>query len=432
MIDTSSAFSEGGSVNINTRNLMLREGSTIDNTTILGSRSGAVNITATGNFTLESNSSVSGRTLGIDSQGSSFVIRTGRLTVSDNSVIANESLESGRSGSISIFATESVSAINGGSISTGSAVGTGDGGPLTIQAPFVLVDGGSIAANSSGEGGAGSVVLTGLQNLTVRNQGEVSARGIFETSGAGDVLVSAQTILLEDGGKIIVAAPSSNGGNIDLTANRYLLLRRGSFISAEAGTEDASELLNPTAQLGSGGNVRIQSPFVIAPPNENSDISANAFTGEGGRVDITATGIFGLELREARSPSSDITASSEFGTNGIVELNVLDTSFIQNDVADLPDVPVDTDRLIAGSCIARSAGGTFVVSGADGLQQQPGREETAIFSTGEVRGLSEESITEAAVWKKGDPILEASDMYELTQGRAVLSHDCSQSSDSPG
>ncbi|MEM1309345.1 MAG: hypothetical protein AAGF98_07570, partial [Cyanobacteria bacterium P01_H01_bin.153] len=89
-------------------------------------------------------------------------------------------------------------------------------------------------------------------------------------------------------GKIISNSASGDGGNLDLRLDDFLLLRNGSRISTNAGT---------TQTLGDGGNIDIEAPFVIAVREENSDITANAFLGDGGEVNISATGIFGLEFR---------------------------------------------------------------------------------------------------------------------------------------
>ena len=303
----------------------MKAAASINTSTLEGSRSGDINISASGEVQISGGSRLFGDTLVFDpdnpdhpnigSRGADVTINAAQLTVSDGGFISNAAIGTGRSGDISITATELVSVNSRGFISTGATgipgesttnpnttdpiSGVGDSGDITVRAPQVLLDDGFIAASSLNQGNAGSVFLLDVDNLTVRNGGEVGARAVFEESFAGSVVVEAQTIVLEDGGSIETAAPSSNGGNIDLTANRYILLRRGSFISAEAGTADASELLTPPEGLGTGGNVTIQTPFLIAPTTENSDISANAFVGDGGRVNVSATGIFGIEFKNA-------------------------------------------------------------------------------------------------------------------------------------
>jgi len=61
-----------------------------------------------------------------------------------------------------------------------------------------------------------------------------------------------------------------------------------------------------------------------ANPDENSDITANAFQGNGGNINISTNTIFGLKFRSQLTPLSDITASSQFGLSGQVTINRLD------------------------------------------------------------------------------------------------------------
>ena len=105
---------------------------------------------------------------------------------------------------------------------------------------------------------------------------------------------------------------STDGGNIEIGLGGNLVLRDNSQITATAGTDRAG---------GDGGNIRINASFIIAVPQEDSDLTANAFAGDGGNITINANGILGLEFRDQQTPLSDITASSEFGQQGEVEIN---------------------------------------------------------------------------------------------------------------
>ncbi|MDF5733525.1 MAG: hypothetical protein PUP92_37510 [Rhizonema sp. PD38] len=88
-----------------------------------------------------------------------------------------------------------------------------------------------------------------------------------------------------DLGMITAQTRSGNGGNITLIPQNLLLLRNHSLISTTAGTSSAN---------GNGGNITINAPngFVVATPNENNDIIANAFNGSGGQIQINAQGIY--------------------------------------------------------------------------------------------------------------------------------------------
>jgi large exoprotein involved in heme utilization and adhesion len=104
----------------------------------------------------------------------------------------------------------------------------------------------------------------------------------------------------------------------------------------------------------------------------NSDITANAFSGNGGTVTINAQGIFGIQPRQQPTPQSDITASSTGGgINGVVDINTLEIDPSRGFI-DLPTNVVNTSRLVAQSCSAFGKGGSeFTVTGRGGLPDSP-------------------------------------------------------------
>ncbi len=190
-------------------------------------------------------------------------------------------------------------------------------------------------------------------------------------------------------------------------------MRGGAFISTTAGRSQAG---------GDGGNISINSKFIVAIPKENSDIKANAYTGSGGKVQINSQGVFGIESRPKPTEKSDITASSELGVSGITNINAPDTTSIQNSFTELSPNVIDTNALIANSCISRSPKqeGTFFITGSGALRNSPGDELITVYSTGEVRNIEPTSRT----WKKGDAIVEPQGLYRLADGRLVLSREC--------
>jgi filamentous hemagglutinin family protein len=304
------------------------------------------------------------------------------------------------------------------------------GGNVNIEVGFLeLLQGGQIVATSDGSGSAGSISINALDRVQINGvdpnfderfesfsrfgdsyepQSNISVRSLA-TGRTGNILINAPVLELEDQGQIIAESAAVDGGNIVLNLGDLLLLRNGSLISTTAGTEQSG---------GNGGNITISVPFIVAIPEENSDIAADAFEGSGGNVNITARGVFGIEPRPERTPLSDITASSELGVSGIINLNVLDTGFIENNLSSFEDTIIDTSTLTAGSCIARTEEdhGSFVVTGRDGLPQRPGDTGIAAYPTGTVRMVAESTANQ--------PIQEPDGVYQLPDGRLVLSREC--------
>ncbi|MCF2148909.1 hypothetical protein IQ276_021265 [Desmonostoc muscorum LEGE 12446] len=192
-------------------------------------------------------------------------------------------------------------------------------------------------------------------------------------------------------------------------------MRRGSGISTTAGTAQSG---------GDGGNININSRFIVAIPQENSDITANAFTGTGGNIEINSQGIFGIESRPKPTEKSDITASSELGFAGVITIKIPDNSSIQNSFTELFPF-IDTNALIANSCISwgtKRQENSFTITGSGGLpSSRPGVLLVSTYATSEVRGVE----TTSRPWKKGDPIIEPQGLYRLNNGQLLLSRECS-------
>ncbi|MEA5469723.1 filamentous hemagglutinin N-terminal domain-containing protein [Spirulina sp. 06S082] len=269
-------------------------------------------------------------------------INTTRLSIRDGSRIGVATVD-GLGGSIAIRASESVE-ISGrsadGTVASGifaNSDGAGTAGNLRIDAGFLHIsDGGEVTVSSTGTGNAGNLTILTSNNLELFNQGKLSAQ-----------------------------TASGEGGNIDLTVGRILLMRHNSSISAEAGG------------TGNGGNIDIRAGFIVAVPKENSDIIANAIAGRGGNINIITQGIFGLEFRNL-TPESDISASSQFGVDGNVNITTLGFDPTQG-LNQLSTELIDPANLVRQGCPSNRTearefdrqGSKFVIVGRGGIPLNP-------------------------------------------------------------
>ncbi|BAY26449.1 hemagglutination activity domain protein [Calothrix sp. NIES-2100] len=250
--------------------------------------------------------------------------------------------------------------------------GTGDAGALTIQANDILVEGKNIHTSAIAAGalipletarrfynlpdaptGNIGVLNINTQQLTVRDGGRVSVT--YEGTGnAGQLNIQAEQVFL-DTGNIIATTASGKGGDINLAIGNNLLSRHGSKINAEAGGN------------GNGGNINISSPVIVGL--ENSDIIANAFNGNGGNINITTQGIFGLKYSTQLTSENNITASSQFGVNGTVDINNFGVD-PNSGLIELPANITDSSQQIATGC-SNNIGSSFVATGRGGVAQNP-------------------------------------------------------------
>ena len=363
--------------------------------------------------------------IGATGDGGNITIFTDTLTITNGALLSTSTFGDGDAGSVIVHAQGTVvvggtnedELPNSGIFSQATQRATGDGGNIEVYADSLeVLDGGRLNANTISSGNAGGIIIE-LDNQLFLSDGEISVASFSNTgseSSAGNIEITAGQVFLEDGSSLSATSGTADGGNIVLMIDSLLVLREGSTISAEAGIFQGG---------GDGGNITITVPFIVAIPTENSDIIANAFEGDGGQVNITAQGVFGIEPRSELTSLSDITASSVQGVSGVVTINSPDTNFIQNDLTELPDTLINPETLVVNSCIVRSqtTGGIFIITG-DSLSDSPNETFVAPYATGNIQTINEDA---PGLSSSNNTIVEPSGVYQTADGRLVMSRDCS-------
>jgi filamentous hemagglutinin family protein len=389
LVTATEGVKDGGNLTITTSKLIVRDGAQIATSTF-GEGAG-------GNLTVNASESVD---------------LIGSFSTPDiiPSVLASATLSSGKAGDI-VLNTTRLRIQGGARISAASGAAqqqqnskfipaTGSGGNLTVNASESVeiigtsTDGSasSLSTQTLGSADAGKVTISTGQ-LIVRDGARVSVSsqagknvtyvGDARNLGkAGELNVTARSILLDNQGKLTSETDTGQGGNINLQLRDLLLLRRNSQISTNAGKSQA---------IGDGGNITINAPngFIVAKPQENSDITANAFMGSGGKVQINTTGIFGIAprsredlARQLRTDdptkldpqnlfTSDITAISQTNPtlNGVVNINTPEVE-INRGLINLP-VEVEEPRLAQGCDVAAQNQSEFIITGRGGIPSNP-------------------------------------------------------------
>jgi filamentous hemagglutinin family protein len=303
----------GGKITISANSFSLLDGANIFANTNGQGNGGTIQINANDSVTISGTSSTRGDSSEISARtnssnrGGDIFINTRNFNLSNGGVVNAQTLNDGGGGNIVVNARR-VEVINGGQILSDTS-GRGNAGNITVNTTNqVIVDGIDTTLNDriAKFGTSRGIINTlehGASGFFVRSQG---------LGNAGDIEITSPKIQLDNLGKLFADSASGNGGKIRLQVSDLLLLRRGSALSTTAGTDRAG---------GDGGNITIDAPFIVAVPKENSNIQANAFEGNGGNINITTNGIFGIESRDRETLLSDITASSQFGREGQVEIN---------------------------------------------------------------------------------------------------------------
>jgi filamentous hemagglutinin family protein len=398
-----------GEIAIETKRLIVRDGSSIDALSNGNGRGGNITVDAPVSVEVRGNGQFTSITSQAFKSGNAgeVKVKTGRLILQDGGQIASSTRRggAGNGGTVIVDASESVEAsgqaktLNGEVRPSGLLAETtepsttGNGGTLKINTGRLVVQKGarlSVAADNGSKAQAGSLDINASKSVEVSGSGSavlavsespkpagdlkintdnlivwdgaevsVSSKG---SGDAGNLQIQAGSIRLENGGKLTATTLSGKGGgNITLKDLSLLLLRGNSEISTDARGE------------GNGGNINIDTDLLIGLGN--SDITATAIKGRGGNIRINPQGIFGLEPRSQRTPESDITASSELGIDGMVEINRPDVD-PTSELVVLPAEIVDASGLVAQGCPAGggniAAGSSqFVVTGRGGLPPTP-------------------------------------------------------------
>ena len=475
---TSSETASGnaGELRIDTRRLLVRDGAQVS----AGARGsgkgkgGSLLITATEKVELIGESADSQFPSGLFtySEGSGDAgelrIDTRRLLVRDGAQVSAGTLGQGKGSSLLITATEEVELI--GTAADGlqtsglftQSQGIGDAGELRIDTRRLLVrDGAQIGAGTFGSGKGGSLLITATDSVEVIGQsadGQFTS-GLFTQSGetasgnAGDLRIDTRRLLVRD--RALISSRSrgeGTAGNIDITARDTLQANNGTIATDSTQTRGGAITIkasnirlfgnsdirsNVASGAGGGGNIDILAGSILA--FDDSNILAFARDGRGGDVTLNTPAFFGENYRPApRSidPATlngnnqvDINATGNIASGNIT---LPDTTFIQNSLTELPSNQIDTDSLLASSCIVRRnqpTRGSFTVTGTGGLQERPGDTQMSSFPTVDVETLPSDGTASNTnlhrSWQKGDPIVEPQGVYRLPNGKLVLSRECS-------
>ena len=417
----SGAEGSSGGVTISTTNLNLSGGSGVDASVLGTGNAGAVQVKATGNIIVGGESS-EGSTSGISSgvntgaEGNSggVTISTTNLNLSAGGRVTAGTLGTGDAGAVQITATgdiivdgEGLNGIPSGITSSVNTGAEGSSGGVTITTTNLnLSAGGLVDVSTLGTGDAGGLIVEATESITIdgfieRFRSGISANAFNENGNGGDISVSTGKLTIANGGTIeatnfedtgLVTSPGTGRpGTIDITADAIELTENARIEAVTQSTEGESgsvklkiaediTLQNNSSisaqALGeaNGGNLDIDSRFIIAFPNGDNDIIANAQQGNGGSININAESLLGIADRPLNDTTNDINASSEFSLDGNVTISTPDVNPAQG-ATELPTNVVELGETTAQACEANresAAKNGLNITGKGGIPAEPG------------------------------------------------------------
>lgn len=383
-ISASTQAGQGGRLRVNATDIVqvdnggrliaeATEGGTAGNLTINSRR-----------LNLRNRAQISVRSTG-SGQSGNLIISAHQVRLSDRALLSAET-EAGRGGNLNFQISDSLwSSSSRISASTES----GEGGNINLQnLESLTIDGGEITA-SAFTGRAGNIDINVSNSINLRNRGRLAVEATGSDGEAGNLTLSTNDFTLENS-SATVSSQQGRAGNLTLNANTVQLDQgRITAETAETGgsaganitlngvdtlsLRNRSQISANARESANGGNVTIQSDFILARPTEDSDIRANAIAGNGGNIAITTQGLFGTQPADVPIAGvSDITASSERGIQGVVEINNPNPNPTQGlEFAEAPPETVPLAQECAPTTELDRERSSFVVVGRGGVSPSP-------------------------------------------------------------
>jgi filamentous hemagglutinin family protein len=301
------------------------------------------------------------------------------------SLIRTSNFSDGKGGDIRLEIRNGLELSPGAILST---TGTGEAGNIHIEAKTVTLQDGMISADTVGSGHAGNITINATEQI-FSDYSDIASAALEDSTGdAGSIVLNTSELRLTEEGvvtsysygkgnagsiqittdsaflagisDITTRAENAGGGNITLQVRENLELFDDAIITAEAGGDNPQD---------KGGNITISSPAIFTL--DNSQLLANAYGGNGGRIDIN-TAQFNV-LGDSR-----IDVSSELGLNGEFLLN---STKLRDEFLVLPPQQILSFPELQDRCagFTRDKAGKFVITIRDVPPQSPRDLKTGTF-----------------------------------------------------
>jgi large exoprotein involved in heme utilization and adhesion len=299
----------------------------------------------------------------------SVTVMAPQITIASGGEIASTTAGTGMGGSVSVAAPGALVLDGQGVAGTqiaASATNTqsGPGGPVTVEAGTLTIQGGAqIASTTTGPGKGGNVNVTVVSDIALPDSGpQITARSIG-SGDAGSVTISAVRLLMNNGAAISTEAGTStaSGGNLTLRVRDFLYLTSSQITTSVKG------------ETGNGGNIAIDPQLMIL---NHSSIIAEAVEGHGGTITINA-GEF------IPSSYSIISVTSQLGISGTIEINGPRVD-VNGALVVLSSELRGRAAVLREACSARSDHpiSSLVEAGRGGLPQDPDATLPALYIPG--------------------------------------------------
>ena len=368
------AGGDGGDIQIAARDVTLQNGSGIGSATLGVGNAGDIRLNVSGQCVVDSSyiyaDSMSGaagaagdiviQAGDLEMRGSGYIgsstygnsaggnvsITAGSMSLADSSFVAADATSSGKAGDVTVCAD--TLQLTGNSFLTTESWGSGAAGTMRIQTSQLQIEGAQplsagIFSSADGSGHAGSIEIqagqVSLYNAEIgcsANQGD-----------AGSVTLQSGSSISLDQSYVAVDSTFGNAGTVTLQAPSTIVLQQ-SLVGAFAG-------LN-------GGNITIE-PQILGLTD--SGLDANALTGNGGHISITADFLY--QLGNSFITAISYNPSAQPGT-----VSIMSGVDFANSLSALQVAPLHEGSKIREGCARKNPrANSLIVRGKGGVADRP-------------------------------------------------------------
>jgi filamentous hemagglutinin family protein len=430
--------STGGLIQVNGRNIDLKDGSVFLIQNTIPSTPGVIRVNAS-NFLLEGESST-GIPSSITTEALEFgnaadiQVSASNLVLKDGGAISTGTFGAGQSGNININVAQTIqmyrtsAGINNGNFRStivDFTVADGNAGKITITAQELIATGGaSIQSVTYGTGNAGDINLD-IDSVDLNGATEQDAlftfitSGTFSTGNSGNVTLNANSLKLSDGGAISSdSTADGNAGNVTINASDFIDVtgidpntKTPSFITSSVTVEQDPNFQisgQPSVPNSQAGKVSVNTPRLNI--KQGGEISVrNEGGGEAGTLSINAEEI-------NLDSTGSISAAAASGNGGDINIDA-DSLQLDNESqitteagnnGDGGNITINTSNLTA----KKNSNLTTSAVGGDG--------GNISFTADTILGLENSDITANAVGGNGGNITITTDLIYGYQARSQI------------
>lgn len=332
----------GGSIQVQGRNVILSEASAILADTLGAGSGGTLTIRATDTVQISGFSAPDGPPFtsristdvapGATGQGGNLAIAAGRLWITDGAQISSGTFDAGNAGLLKVevqdleIAGGSPFGLVSGLFAPVGFAATGKGGSLTIATDRLrITDGGQVFTSTFGAGDAGNLTVQANQIEITGTSADGFSSGLLAnveseaTGNGGNLLIETDRLRIRDGAQI--GASTLGAGNAG-----SLTVRAKDVEVTGATANSPSALVAASVAAGSSGNLLIDTDRLRVTKG-GQIATSTAGAGNAGSLTVNA------------SESVELSGTTEFGRSGLFSSAIAGTG-------DGGNISVATDRLM--------------------------------------------------------------------------------------